>query len=148
MYICYEHSMNVSHIHIWLCYSLFINVPLDEIIYICVYMLYYIPLKLLSSPEKIILELMKLVTKWISVSFNSEIYRQIDGVSMGSPLGQNTVNNFAGFLKKKYSLISFRNIIAIYIMSMDLLFLFHHFKNGWRSFSYLKYFIALLSTRR
>ena len=55
--------------------SLFTYVPLDEVIYICVDFLYHSPLTSVPSfPESVFMELMKLVTKSVSFSFNDPMY--------------------------------------------------------------------------
>ena len=43
---------------------------------------------------------MGLATKSVSFSFNEVMYRQVDGISMGSPLGSLMANVFVGFLEK------------------------------------------------
>ena len=67
--------------------SLFTNVPLDEAISICAESLYRRLLTCApSSPESAFVELMKLATKSVSFSFNDTMYRQVDDISLGSPL--------------------------------------------------------------
>ena len=45
---------------------------------------------------------MMLATCQTEFSFNDTMYRQTDGVSMGSPLGPTLANIFMGFLEKRY----------------------------------------------
>ena len=81
--------------------SLFINVPLDDVISFCADFLYHSPLTSVPSfPESIFVELMELVTKWVSFSFNDTMYCQVDGISLGSPFGPIFLNIFVGFLEK------------------------------------------------
>ena len=81
--------------------SLFTNVPLDEVISIYEDFLYRSPLTSVpSSPESVFMELMKLATKSVSYSFNDTMYRQADGISMGSPLGPILTNIFVRFYEK------------------------------------------------
>ena len=43
------------------------------------------------------MELIELATKSVSFSFNDNMYRQVDGISVGSPLGPILANIFVGF---------------------------------------------------
>ena len=80
--------------------SLFTNVPLEETINICADALYRDnQLKLLKCN---FIELMRKATSAIEFSFNGEMYRQKDGVAMGSPLGPTLANIFMGYLEEKY----------------------------------------------
>ena len=45
-------------------------------------------------------ELMRLATSEVEFSFNGEMYRQIDGVAIGFPLGPTLANIFVGFYGK------------------------------------------------
>ena len=78
--------------------SLFINVPLDEVISICVDFLYQSPLTSVPSfSESVFVDL---ATKSVSFSLNDTMYLPVDGISMGSPLGPILANTFVGFLEK------------------------------------------------
>ena len=78
--------------------SPFSNVPLDEVMSICVDFLYRSPLTSVPSfPESVFAELIELATKSVSFSFNDTIYRPVDGISMGSLLGPILANIFVGF---------------------------------------------------
>ena len=78
--------------------SLFTNIPLDETVSICADFLYHGPSTIaLPFPEEVFIELMGIATKSVSFSFNDIMYRQIEGVSMGSPLGPILANIFIGF---------------------------------------------------
>ena len=75
--------------------SLFTNVPLDEVISICANFLYRSPLTLVPSfPESVFVKLMRWATKSVSFSFNDTMYRQVDGISIGSPLDPNLPQYF------------------------------------------------------
>ena len=78
--------------------SLFTNVPLDETIDICVDSLYRDPsIPKPPFPEEIFVELINSTTKGVEFSFNNTMYRQTDGISMGSPLGPILAGIFVGF---------------------------------------------------
>ena len=66
--------------------SLFTNVPLDETIAICADTLYNIPDSQPCIPKEAFVELLHSATSTVEFSFDNTIYRQIDGVAMGSPL--------------------------------------------------------------
>ena len=81
--------------------SLFTNIPLDETISISADFLYRGPFTVaLPFPEEVFIELMGIATKSVSFSFNEIMYRQIDGVSMGCPLGPILANIFVGFQER------------------------------------------------
>ena len=66
--------------------SLFTNVPLYEVFKICLEQLYHSDLVAPDFSENVCFELLKLATTNVDFSFNETMYRQIDGVAMGSPL--------------------------------------------------------------
>ena len=81
--------------------SLFMNIPLDEIISRCADFLYHGPSTIaLPFPEEVFIELMGITTKSVSFSFNEIMYRQIEGISTGSPLGPILANIFVGFQER------------------------------------------------
>ena len=55
----------------------------------------------LPFPEDVFIELMEIATKSVSFSFNEVMYCQIDGISMGSPLGPILANIFLGFHERQ-----------------------------------------------
>ena len=68
--------------------SLFTNVPLEETINICADALYCDDSNAQSLISKaVFIELMKSATSGVEFSFNDIMYKQTDGVAMGSPLG-------------------------------------------------------------
>ena len=82
--------------------SLFTNIPLDETISICADFFYRGPsVASLPFPGAFFIELMGIVTKSVSFSFNETMFRQIEGVSMGSPLGPILANIFVGFHERR-----------------------------------------------
>ena len=60
---------------------------------------------------------MKVATSDVQFSFDSEIYSQVDGVAMGSPLGPTLANIFMGYLETK--LVNELSSQALYIRYMD-----------------------------
>ena len=81
--------------------SLFTNVPLAETIQIAADALYKMDHLSLPFPRKVFIELMKMAISSVEFSFNDIMYRQIDGVAMGSPLGPALANIFAGYYETK-----------------------------------------------
>ena len=55
----------------------------------------------LPFPEEVFIELMGIATKSVSFSFNETMYHQIEGVSMGSPLGPILANIFVVFQERR-----------------------------------------------
>ena len=80
--------------------SLFTNVPLNEVFKICIEQLYHSDITPPHFSENICLELLKMATTNVDFSFDGTMYRQIDGVAMGSPLGPILANIFVGYYEK------------------------------------------------
>ena len=80
--------------------SLFTNVPLLETINICTDTLY--SLSNIRLKRESFKELMLIATSSVEFSFNEQMYKQNDGVSMGSPLGPTLAGIFMGFLEEQY----------------------------------------------
>ena len=76
---------------------LFTCVPILETINICVDMLYRSHLPHPDIPEAVFVELLKFATTSVEFSFDNIIYRQVDGISMGSVLGPTMAGIFVGF---------------------------------------------------
>ena len=72
--------------------SLFTNVPLDEAVKICSEALYDQSNSRPIIPKDVFVELMKSATSSVEFSFNNTMYKQTDGVAMGSPLGPALAN--------------------------------------------------------
>ena len=74
--------------------SLFTNIPLAETIEICTKTLYggHFPTPVI--PKHVFIELTKTATTSVELTFNNIMYRQIDVVAMGSPLGPSLANIF------------------------------------------------------
>ena len=82
--------------------GLFTNVPLDETIDICMDALYRNQ-RIARPPveEKLLRKMLKKATTEVEFSFNNILYRQIDGVAMGSPLGPVLANIFVGYCETR-----------------------------------------------
>ena len=76
---------------------LFTNVPLEEVIEICVNTLFKLSKPTISRIN--FKKLFKLATSGVKFSFNSLIYSQQDGIAMGSPLGRTLANIFMGHIE-------------------------------------------------
>ena len=78
--------------------SLFTNVPLEKTIDICADALYRSDdAEPMTISEDSFRKLLRMVTSGVEFSFDGIMYRQIDGVAMGSPLGPVLANIFVGF---------------------------------------------------
>ena len=74
--------------------SLFTNIPLEEIINICTSLLY--------NKKCEFKNLLSLATQESYFIFNDVLYKQKDGVTMGSPLGPTMANIFLSFYEIKW----------------------------------------------
>ena len=84
--------------------GLFTNVPLKEVIDICARTLYHEDVLEVPPPtltEASFRELLQKVTSGVEFSFEGVMYKQIDGVAMGSPLGPILANIFDGYHEKR-----------------------------------------------
>ena len=81
--------------------SLFTNVPLDETIKICSEALYDQSDSQPLIPKDVFVELMKSATSSVEFSFNNTMYKQTDGVAMGSSLGPALANIFVRYYEEK-----------------------------------------------
>ena len=77
--------------------SLFTNIPLDEIIIICVNTLYHTDITPTEISEDAFCELMLAATKVVGFSFGETMLKQIDGVPMGSLLSPALADIFVGY---------------------------------------------------
>ena len=71
--------------------------PLEESIKVSVDKLYELRKPKLEKNN--LIKLMKIATSNVQFSFNNIVYSQIDGVAIGSPLGQTLANIFVGYLE-------------------------------------------------
>ena len=82
--------------------SLFTNIPLDETINICTESIFNEIDTVEGLNKSEFKELLSLATKVSYFIFNELLYKQIDGVAMGSPLGPTLANAFLCFYEKKW----------------------------------------------
>ena len=83
--------------------SLFTNIPLDEVIEICLKQLFPDPsTKFHNFSKNQFKYLLELSVKNTYFIFNGELYEQIDGVAMGSPLGPTLANIFLCYYESKW----------------------------------------------
>ena len=74
--------------------SLFTNIPLRKTIRICADSLCESNLIHLIMDKDVLIELVHIATTSVKFSFNNKMYKQINGVAMGSPLGPALANIF------------------------------------------------------
>ena len=72
--------------------SLFICIPFDETIDVCVDNLYNDKKNLPNIPKHDFCDLLNMTMKEIFFMFNKKYYKQVNGVAMGSPLGPALAN--------------------------------------------------------
>ena len=82
--------------------SLFTNIPLDETIDICVDNLYNDNENPPNIPKHDFRNLLNIATKESFFMFNNKYYKQVDGVTMGSPLGPALANIFMCSFESKW----------------------------------------------
>jgi len=82
--------------------NLFTNVPLDETIDIIMNSLFEKSDKVLGFNRMYFKKLLDIATKDIMFWFNGTLYKQIEGVAMGSPLGPTLANIFMCYNESKW----------------------------------------------
>ena len=82
--------------------SLFTNIPLEETIDICTSTLFENMEKVEGLSKIEFKELLSLTTKESYFLFNRELYKQIDGVTVGSPIGPTLANAFLVYFEKNW----------------------------------------------
>ena len=80
--------------------SLFTNIPLEETIEICTNELFQESETVECLRKTEFKELLSLATKDSHFIFNGTLYKQIDGVAMGSPLGPTLADAFLVYHEK------------------------------------------------
>ena len=82
--------------------SLFTNIPLDETIDICINQLFENTDTVEGFKKSELKQLLCLATKESYFIFNDLLYKQIDDVAMGSPLGPCLTNAFLSYYEKNW----------------------------------------------
>ena len=82
--------------------AFFTSIPLDETINICLSQLFTGKVFINSLYKKYIKILLELACKDTLFLFDGVLYHQIDGVTMGSPLGPTLANSFMNFHEQKW----------------------------------------------
>ena len=82
--------------------SLFTNIPLEETINICTNLLYNNEDVIEGINKSEFKNLLSLATQESYFIFNDVLYKQKDGVAMGSPLGPTMANVFLSFYEIKW----------------------------------------------
>ena len=82
--------------------SLFINIPLDETIEICLELLFYKKRKVKRMLKKHVKGLLTYAVKSLTFMFNDDYYKKVDGVAMESPLGPTLANLFSMYYEIKW----------------------------------------------
>ena len=83
-------------------HSVFTNIPLDETIDICINQLFENADTVEGFKKSELKQLLCLATKESYFIFNGLLYKQIDGVAMGSPLGFSFANAFLSYYEKNW----------------------------------------------
>ena len=76
--------------------SLFTNIPVVEVIEFCLKVLYHLDLKHPQMPEFVCKEMLRIAVLGVVFSFDGKMYKQIDGVAIGSNLNPILANIFVG----------------------------------------------------
>ena len=82
--------------------SFFTNIPLDETIDICINQLFDNTDTVEGFTKSELKQLLCLTTEESYFVFNGLLYKQIDGVAMGSPLGPSLANTFMSYHEKNW----------------------------------------------
>lgn len=119
-----EHSVKNTFMCSFDIASLFTNIPLAETIDICLDALYRNQqLSPPSVPEALLKKLLFKTTTEVEFSFNNILYKQVDGVAMGSPLGPVLANIFVGFCESKVDPTAFPLLYRRYVDDTFSMFL-------------------------
>ena len=93
--------------------SLFTNVPLDETIGLIADCVYGPSSKKVPPfPKKWFTKLLQFATSGMFL-YNNKLYKQVDGVAMGSPLGPSLANFFLGHLEDKFFFNSLMSVSGV-----------------------------------
>ena len=95
----YDHNLYMTSLDVEL---LFTNIPLEETIKNCVNDLFSNNFYSGKLSRKDLYDLLKIATTESSFIFDNKLYKQIDGVAMGSPLGPTLANAFLCYYEKTW----------------------------------------------
>jgi hypothetical protein len=102
--------------------SLFTNVPLDETINLISDLVYSEDSKCVPPfPKKWFKKLLQYATSGMFM-YKDQLYKQVDGVAMGSPLGPSLANFFLGHLEKYNFFTNLDIIPKLYVRYVDDIF--------------------------
>ena len=104
--------------------SLFTNVPLDFTINLILDKVYREKAIRTKLEREELKKLLEICTKEMHFSFNGAIYKQINGVAMGSPLGPILANIFVGYHEKSLLSINNNKPLAYYRYVNDVFAIF------------------------
>lgn len=118
--------------------SLYTNIPLAETIELVVDRLYSVKSKMVPPVSRdVFKKLMQIATGGMFL-YKDVLYKQVDGVAMGSPLGPSLANFFLGYLEENKIFEDNEICPVVYLRYVDDIFAV--FKNGT---SYLPFFNLL-----
>jgi hypothetical protein len=115
--------------------SLFTNVPVSETIKICADAMFEQNLNTTQLNRAEFIDLMTLATCNVEFSFNGMMYRQTEGVAMGSQLGPILANIFVGFYEAKlFSMVSKPLVYTRYVDDTFAVFVDEHHRARFESY--------------
>ena len=82
--------------------SIFNNIPLEETIDICANTLFHETEKVEGLSKIEFNELLSFATKESCFIFNGKVFKQVDGLTMGSPFGSTLASNFLVHFEKNW----------------------------------------------
>ena len=97
--VTFDSNLHMSSLDIT---SLFTNIPVTETIDICCEQLFKDNEVIKGMNKEIFREFLEVALKETCFVFDERLYQQIDGVSMGSPLGPTLANAFLSFHEQKW----------------------------------------------
>ena len=120
--------------------SVFTNVPVDEVIEICVNKLFKSSQTVSGLNKQQVLEMLSLSTKENFILFDQKYYSHIDGVAMGSPLGPTLANIFLCYHESAWLKNCTKSFKIVYHKRYvdDIFLLFEKLSQGLQFVNYMK----------
>ena len=120
--------------------SVFTNVPVDEVIEICVNKLFKSSQTVSGLNKQQVLEMLSLSTKENFILFDQKFYSHIDGVAMGSPLGPTLANIFLCYHERTWLKNCTKSFKIVYYKRYvdDIFLLFEKLSQGLQFVNYMK----------